>query len=270
MSDFVDDFYNQAWRDLMVKPDIVDEGVIVSDVVKEYKDMLQIVIYHNDYYLPKNKKSSEHKRLEKLERQLDSSHRSLRRSSVAIQDIIISNNWDYWCTFTFSPNKVDRHDFNKVSAKMHLWLKRQRGLRYIIVPEKHKNGAFHFHALIANYTGQLRLTDKKTKYGQSIYNANFGSGFHEFVKLDDNKEAIAKYMIKQYVTKSDLKLFGRKRYWTSRGLDRPISHVNGLTRFKLWSLVKQQPPVYVNDFLEIHHVPKPFALDSEAQSRLAC
>ncbi len=235
----------------------------ISNIIKVYPNMLQIVIYHNDYQLSLNRSHKKQLKKEQTETQrLDSIHRSLRRSTVSVKDIIVSNKWDFWCTFTFSPNKVDRYDFERVSTKMHLWLKRQPNLRYIIVPEQHKDGAYHFHALIANYTGPLKPTKKRTKNGQFIFRANFGSGFHEFVKIDGNNLAIAQYMTKNYLTKNNLLLRNRKRYWTSRGLDKPLTLINGLDRFALWDLVKKHKPTYINESYELHNLPHHLELNS--------
>ena len=238
----------------------------ISNIIKVYPNMLQIVVYHNDYQVSINRshKKQLNKQITETARQ-DSIHRSLRRSTVSVKDIIVTNKWDYWCTFTFNPNKVNRYDFDKVSTKMHLWLKRQPDLKYIIVPEQHKDGAFHFHALISNYTGSLKPTKKRTKHGQSIFSANFGSGFHEFVKLDDNNLAIAQYMTKQYMTKNNLMLRGRKRYWTSKGLDKPHTLINGLDLYGLWGLVKQQKPTYITDSYELHNVTHHLELVDYAQ-----
>lgn len=263
MSDFVEDWLDISFNDLIQRPDAVEEGLLISDVVKEYHDMIQIVIYHDSYFLPAKKGF---KKEQKNNRKLDVTHRSIQRSKVAIKDIIISNDWDFWCTFTFSPKKVDRYNFDMCARKMHLWLHRQKGLRYIVVPEHHKDGAIHFHALISDYKGILHFSRKRTKNGQRIFRGNFGSGFHEFVELDKNSDAIANYMIKQYITKSNPLLSGRKRYWCSQGLDRPVSYVNGLSRFKLWSLVKGSKPAYISDKYEIHHIKKQFSLDTDKQS----
>ena len=246
------------------KPDGHSDYYRLEDIVKEYPDMLKIVIYHEGYRV-----STASRKAKQQTKALDATHRSARRSKVAVHDIVMSNNWDFWCTFTFNPKKVDRYNYDRVSSKMRMWLNRQKDLRYIIVPEYHKDGAIHFHALIANYRGTLRPTKRKTPNGQQIFRANFGSGFHEFVQLDQNKEAIATYMIKQYITKENIELFGRKRYWTSRGLDRPVSHINAITKYNLWGLVQHRKPDFINGSYEMYTIPKDRPLFSyEEQMRI--
>ena len=64
--------------------------------------------------------------------------------------------WDYFVTFTFNSDKVDRYNFSEVSKKLSKWIdniKQKYGCKdmgYIIVPEKHKDGAWHFHGLFKN------------------------------------------------------------------------------------------------------------------------
>ena len=158
---------------------------IINDIVKEYPDMLQIIIYHQSYAIPTGPRktlTTKKKTLTTRQKELNR-HRSIRRSKKTVQDIIISNKWDYWVTFTFSPKQGDRYSWQYCVKRLRLWLKRQTNLDYIIVPEKHKDGAYHFHGLIRNYTGTLKATKATTKNNQPIYKANYSAGRHQFVKI---------------------------------------------------------------------------------------
>src|SRR5690606_10827465 len=98
----------------------------------------------------KNKKN-------KFKKQIDdiSIIKSLARSRRTIFDYALCNDFDLFVTFTFDPRKVNRYDMAATYVKMQSWLARhqrkqlekQDTFRYIIVPEKHKDGAIHFHAL---------------------------------------------------------------------------------------------------------------------------
>lgn len=168
--DYIDKFYDQYFKTDVSEP---SEGRTISNIIKEYPDMLTIYIYHNDYKL-KNNASPHVKELLKETRKQDNIHRSLRRSKSTVKDIIQSNSWDLWCTFTFNQAKVNRYDMSACKAKMSNWLfnqhKHSPHLKYIIVPELHKDGALHFHALLANFNGKLKDT-KIVKNGHTIYNA---------------------------------------------------------------------------------------------------
>lgn len=253
---FVDQWMDQSFNDYLSKPDVITDMVLVSDIVKEYPQMFKVIIYHQSYALPSKAAVSERKQLEKEHRKQDNIDRSLRRSQQAVKDIILCNNWSLWCTFTFDKKYVDRYDFKACQKKMTRWFNRQPGLRYIAVPEHHKDGAIHFHALLDNYQGVMKDTGFKTAKGQIIYKGNYGGGFCKFIKIDENKEQIANYMLKQYMTKEMIKIYNRKRYTTSRNLVHPVHYINGLSQFNLKQALWKKKPDYINDMFEVHYVYK--------------
>jgi hypothetical protein len=284
MTDFVDDFFEQAFNAYLSQDsDVKSEGRSISNIVKVYPDMIQVFVYHNDYQLASRKSVMD--KLKKETKREDSIHRSVRRSKNTVRDIVQCNSWDYWVTFTFNPKKINRYDFDRCRHLMSLWLDRQKGMRYIIVPEFHKKcsecvelksqscshsdrpKAVHFHALLGNYRGTLVDSGKKTKYGSPIYKGNYRGGFNEFVKIDENTEAIAKYMTKQYITKDMPLVHGRKRYWTSRNLSRPEHYINGLSTLNLWDLLKTHKPNFINEYYESHTIKKDKATIVTPQSQ---
>lgn len=236
---------------------------IISNIVKEYPTMLKIIIYHNSYQLNTSRIPKERK--VKVETDLD---RSLRRTRSTIEDLILCNNFDLWCTFTFNPKKIDRFDHIRCKLVMRKWLENQRSrnspnLKYLVVPELHKDGAIHFHALLANYKAPLKDSGKHTRHNQKIYSApKFLSGFTQFIKLDNNKEPLARYITKQYITK-DMPLFlAKQRYYASQNLTRPTHHVNGLSKLNLWKIVQNHKPEYTTQSYEIQYHPKTTTMDS--------
>ncbi|MGB4762746.1 MAG: hypothetical protein WBP12_05330 [Candidatus Saccharimonas sp.] len=274
---------NAAYRELVFNP-IMDEylssdvqqkveGRLISDLVKVYPDMIQIVIYNNNYTLPsRSGVSKEHKKMITDSKRRDSMHRSLRRSKVSVRDIVRSNDWDYWCTFTFNcgrcfqgcknkpcicdKTKCKRYDLEYCRRRMSLWLRRQGNLRYIIVPELHKDDAMHFHALISGYNGSLKDLGIRSKSGAKIYQGNYRAGHCQFVPINKDYDSVAKYITKQYITKNMPMFYGKRRYWTSHHLKRPETYVNGLAAFNLWDLVKNSKPSYSDGVYEIHKIKK--------------
>lgn len=164
---------------------------------------------------------------------------SRKRSIQKIYDLARSNLWDWFCTFTFSPDRVDRYDYDAVAAVMSKWLNNCRkwspGLRYLVVPEQHKDGAWHFHALMSGCDGlQIRdsgkyvvkkiITPGRTRFirtKRKIYLIGRWHNGHMTATEIANNVAVQKYITK-YITK-DLcrELKCKKRYWASRNLEFP-------------------------------------------------
>lgn len=281
----------------MAKTDFQEgRGLVISDIVKEYPDMLKIVIYHNDYMIPTGSRDFTKKKKAKDKKE-DSIHRSLRRSKSVIQDIMLSNRFDLWCTFTLNcrscypkcdnkpciclPDDCKRYDIAYARRVLSNWFRNQKkhspNLQFLAVPEYHKNGAIHFHCLMSNFNGQLKETSKKTKYGQTIYNATgYYSGFTEFVRIgerfdsqsyDEDYKRVAKYLTK-YITKDMPMISGRRRYLVSEGLNRPIVRVNGVSRLRLHQVVRGHEPSYIDRNLEVQYHPRVGIVSAATQSRL--
>lgn len=78
---------------------------------------------------------------------------SLSRSRSAVRDYALANDWDYFVTFTFDPSRVpDRFDLQSVLSLVRPFLHelgRNKSFRYLIIPEQHKDGAWHFHGFMS-------------------------------------------------------------------------------------------------------------------------
>lgn len=74
-----------------------------------------------------------------------------RRAKARFRDIVLSNRWSYFVTFTFAFEEVDRYSVNECSLLLQKFCKnffrRHRGY-YVFVPERHEDGALHFHGFI--------------------------------------------------------------------------------------------------------------------------
>ena len=151
---------------------------------------------------------------------------SVSRTIQKIYEISRSNNWEYFITLTFDPLKVDSFNYTEVTKKLSMWLNNIKKtyspeLKYIIVPELHKSGRYHFHGLISNI-GSIEMTDsgKKTKDGNIIYNiGGYKLGFTTATRIKDESRVtsyIAKYISKDLCSVT----FNKKRYWSSRNLNK--------------------------------------------------
>ena len=137
---------------------------------------------------------------------------SLNRSKNNLFYIANSNKWDLFITITFDRNITDSSDYNEVSKKITTFLNnlRKRGskdLKYLIVPELHKDGKhYHFHGLLSGADSlELKDSGHVDCYGETIYNIlNWKIGFTTAQKIKDQdrvRNYIGKYITKDLMNK---------------------------------------------------------------------
>lgn len=160
---------------------------------------------------------------------------SMNRTINTIYSIARSNHWQYFFTMTFNPEKVKSDDYDACVKSMTKWLENQRrryapDLKYLLVPELHKDGKkWHFHGLFSDI-GNIPLVDsgKKDNKGRVIWNiGSYKLGFTTVTRIGDSERScsyIMKYINKDLCAMS----FGRKRYWASRNLLRPVEEIFSL------------------------------------------
>lgn len=152
--------------------------------------------------------------------------RASRRASQAVEDIARSGLWRYFLTLTFSANcGFDRYFYPDCLDALELFCKNLRrrfpGVRYIFVPEQHKDGAFHFHGLIGgcDLSAMLKDSGKKCNH-KPIYNLDAGWNYgFSTVSLVQKQGAVGRY-ISKYITKDMAVPKGKKRYLSSNNLKR--------------------------------------------------
>lgn len=154
-------------------------------------------------------------------------YQSLKRTKDKIIDYALANYWEWFVTFTLSPDIVDRFNYDLVSKKVSNWFKLTRkrkapNMEYLVVAEQHKDGAWHFHALISS-TGDLEFIDsgKKDK-GRTIFNLkDYRLGHSTATQVTDTQKV--SYYLSKYITKSLVQTtFNKKRYWVSKNLKLPF------------------------------------------------
>lgn len=167
---------------------------------------------------------------------------SIIRSRRLVFEYAMSNEWQFFCTFTIDCTKYDRYSLDVYHKAFSQWLRdyfrKKLGydVQYILIPEQHKDGAWHEHGLFFNFPlselHEFKLSDgklppyiiKKISKGETIYNCSayqkkFGFCTFEPVR---SSEACAKYITK-YITK-DIAISshekGHKLYYVSRKLQK--------------------------------------------------
>jgi len=207
--------------------------MLIKNIKKEYKKTKKIIVFNEPFYAGNRMCKRHlvfncpvcHPRIAKDE----PFYSSLIRSQSAIRDYALCNSFELFVTLTIDPKIVDPFNHTATTQKMGIWLKAQRRnnpeLKYIIVPELHKSGALHFHALFGNYYGSLFKTRLKTKTGLVIYNLeSYKMGFTTATKITDSIR-VSSYITK-YVTKQLILAGNKKRYWISKNLNKPIKTYN--------------------------------------------
>lgn len=188
------------------------------------KDGMSYEIDKKDLFLYEDRKTKEEKERNDFNNMLHSLIVSRNRTKQKIYNYARSNKWEWFFTFTFDPKKVDSMDYDEITVVMSDWLNymlhynKTKRLKYLIVPEKHKSGAWHFHGVFSgiDYDSWKLMFSGKYKNGEPIYNVDsFPYGFTTATAVH-NTQAVSHYICK-YITK-DLfdSLKNKKRYWVSR------------------------------------------------------
>lgn len=130
--------------------------------------------------------------------------RSCRRARANLRRLALANEFRWFVTLTLDPAKVDRYDPAAIMKVANRWLDnmvRRHGLRYILVPERHRDGAFHFHGFFA---GDVAAVDSgHTAHGRPVYNLpEWPLGFTTAQELYGEYGSAVAYVCK-YVGKQD-------------------------------------------------------------------
>lgn len=174
-------------------------------------DVLEDIVFNRDVFNPEGlvKMDAEQapysvtdkgKRSEPSE---DGVRRAASRARKQVFELCACNNLDLFFTLTLNKELIDRYDYKAAVRKFGQWADnhvRRRGLKYVAVPELHKDGAVHFHGLCNKEAVCLVDSGKKSK-GQTVYNLpGWRLGFTTAISLYGERNAAAHYVAK-YISK---------------------------------------------------------------------
>lgn len=220
----------------------------ISSYAKIYPDFVKIIKYNRPVVVLNCKEEGGAGGLSKQDEQ-DYLEKSINRTKTRISDYILCNEFTHFVTFTFDrknskvKSEEDRHDLLKMSKLLITWVNteqvnhfRRHGkkFKYLIVPERHKNGAWHFHAVFQGYKNEIedfyssknkyltvdeiRSKNKKPKNERGFL-PRYNLGRSEIAPIKD-KTKMSNY-IKKYITKDLINEKNKKRYWCSKNLKTP-------------------------------------------------
>lgn len=152
---------------------------------------------------------------------------SLTYTKNNIYNIARSNTWEWFITLTFDRNRTDSSDYETVTKKLQKFLNnlQQRkcpGLKYLIVPEYHRDGEhYHFHGLLAQCDGlDFRFSGHYTKDNEPIFNiTGWKHGFTTATMVTDSRR-VSSYITKYITKESQICLKEKNRYYASRSVSR--------------------------------------------------
>lgn len=144
---------------------------------------------------------------------------SLSRTKKNIKEISLCNNFKYFITFTINSLNCDRFSLIECQSKLKELLKaykrKNKNFAYLIITEKHKNGAFHFHGLCKGLSS-TDLYINKNGYLSSLHFDKMG--YNSFSEIK-NYNKCCNYITK-YISKDCVKNDKNQIYICSRGLKR--------------------------------------------------
>lgn len=149
---------------------------------------------------------------------------SLSRTKNRVRELAMCNKWQYFATFTLSDDKQDRFDINQWVKDLGVWIgnynKRfNTKLRYLIIPEQHKNGAWHAHGLLMGVDEKSLVMNEYGYLDMPYYRNRFG-----FINLSRIKNLVATaHYVTKYITKDSAQSAAargkcKRLFFASRGL----------------------------------------------------
>lgn len=167
---------------------------------------------------------------------------SLSRSRRVVLELALCNDWEWFCTFTLSGAKYDRKDLEGWYKRFTQWIRDQRkkygaDLKYVLVPEQHKDGSWHMHGLFSCVGDFLVSFQKLRSQGEKIPDKLVKGGYYNWPDYQKkfgycsfgpvkNRVAVGFYVTK-YITKSLQEScigVGFHLYYASQGLNRATLH----------------------------------------------
>ncbi len=160
-------------------------------------------------------------------------HKQIHAIRRRIKGYAFSNDFHWFVTLTFNPEKVDSFDYETAKTTLLKWCRKMRDRHekfdYLMIPELHKSGAVHFHGLLGDIPNCFKeaANPKNGKpiirHGRQVYNlTEWEYGFSDCEEIE-SRERAASYITK-YVTAALLnnkEMYQKKRYFNSQGLAKP-------------------------------------------------
>ena len=143
---------------------------------------------------------------------------SISRAKNKIYDYVINNEFCYFVTLTLNDSN-NRYDLKSARSNINQIIRNMRrrnfkNLHYLLIPEKHKSGAIHFHGFFSSGFGEDFYINENGYLSWGSYDY---MGFSSISKIKDFKASCL--YITKYINKDLCKTCkGEYLYFHSRGL----------------------------------------------------
>lgn len=220
----------------------IDNMVTVKRLGNRYKLSCSYIVRNKMYEYNRNYVNRGNVNDEKLDS-------NISRAKSTVFELALCNPWDYFVTLTLDQKKYDRYNLDKYIKDLGQFIRDQRkkydtDVKYLLIPEQHKDGAWHMHGFLHGLTDNMLSVNDYGYMDWLDYSKKFG--FCSVDKIKHKEKASA------YITKYISKDFGRgikklnaKMYYSSRGLKRADLIKKGLLNGQLSN------PDYVGEYATI-------------------
>lgn len=156
---------------------------------------------------------------------------NIARAKTRVRELALCNDWQYFATLTLCEEKQNRFDLPSFIRNLGVWIgnfnkRYSTHLEYLIIPEQHKNGAWHAHGLFRNVPEAALSKNEHGYLDMPYYRRRFG-----YISLSPvrNQVATARYITK-YITK-DLNHTALERGWRSFYHSRGLAERREIARY---------------------------------------
>ena len=163
---------------------------------------------------------------------------SVSRIKSKIKDLAECNEFTFFFTQTLKYNRYDLNCFKKeIQRKFKAYKRKNKDFIYLIIYEKHKDGAFHLHGLVGGIGEDFYINNNN--YLSLAFFEDLG--YNSLSKIKD-KLKISNYITK-YITKDFEKTDTGYSYFHSKSLNVPLVET-------VKSIPKNCKLVFENDYLK--------------------
>lgn len=174
---------------------------------------------------------------------------NISRAKSTVIELALCNPWEYFVTLTLDEKKYNRYNLDKYIKDLGQFIRDQRkkyktDIKYLIIPEQHKDGAWHMHGFLHGLTKSMLKENAHGYMDWRDYIKKFGYCSIGKIKFKEK----ASFYISKYISKDfskGIKKLNAKMYYSSKGLKKSELIKEGLLNGQLSN------PDYIGEYATI-------------------